>query len=121
MSEDEAHALLEVALGPPDAAVTRSLHAMQCASLLRETMWSLVSELHLDAPGADYETLPQRTSPVWMRLSTSTIRPTERHHHDTSLTGPRSSSSAAASSVARRPIIWPAITRQMWFFWNRAN
>jgi thiamine kinase-like enzyme len=57
MSEDEAHALLEVALGfPPDAAVTRSLHAMQCASLLRETMWSLVSELYLDAPGADYET-----------------------------------------------------------------
>lgn len=57
MGEDEAHSLLEVALGfPPDAAVTRSLNAMQCASLLRETMWSLVSELYLDAPGADYET-----------------------------------------------------------------
>jgi hypothetical protein len=27
---------------------------MQCASLLRETMWSMVSELHLNAPGADY-------------------------------------------------------------------
>ena len=27
---------------------------MQCASLLREAMWSLVSELHLDAPGVDY-------------------------------------------------------------------
>ena len=28
--------------------------AMQCASLLREAMWSMVSELHLNAPGADY-------------------------------------------------------------------
>jgi thiamine kinase-like enzyme len=57
MNEDEAQALLEATLGfQPDTAVTRSLHAMQCASLLRETMWSLVSELYLDAPGADYET-----------------------------------------------------------------
>jgi thiamine kinase-like enzyme len=56
MSDDEASALLEVALGsPPDPAVTRSFHAMQCASLLRETLWSLVSELHLDAPGANYQ------------------------------------------------------------------
>ena len=57
MNDDEADALLEATLGhPPDPAVTRSLHAMQCASLLRETMWSLVSELYLDAPGANYET-----------------------------------------------------------------
>ena len=28
---------------------------MQCASLLRESMWSMVSELHLNAPGVDYE------------------------------------------------------------------
>jgi hypothetical protein len=27
---------------------------MQCASLLREAMWSMVSELHLSAPGVDY-------------------------------------------------------------------
>ena len=27
---------------------------MQCASLLREAMWGMVSELHLDAPGVDY-------------------------------------------------------------------
>lgn len=57
MNEDEAAVLLESALGSaPDAALTRSFHAMQCASLLRETLWSLVSELHLDAPGADYQT-----------------------------------------------------------------
>ena len=40
--------------GPPDQAVRRSHAAMQCASLLREAMWSMVSELHLDAPGVDY-------------------------------------------------------------------
>jgi hypothetical protein len=41
---------------PPDLrACGAPLHAMQCASLLRETMWSLVSELYLDAPGVDYE------------------------------------------------------------------
>ncbi|AKH98968.1 putative choline kinase involved in LPS biosynthesis [Hoeflea sp. IMCC20628] len=56
MSEAEAATLIEAALGTtPDAALTRSFHAMQCASLLRETLWSLVSELHLDAPGADYQ------------------------------------------------------------------
>ena len=57
MTGDQAEVLLEAALGSrPDASVTRSMHAMQCASLLRETMWSLVSELYLDAPGANYET-----------------------------------------------------------------
>ena len=40
--------------GVPDAALRRSHVAMQCASLLREAMWSMVSELHLTAPGADY-------------------------------------------------------------------
>ena len=40
--------------GAPDAAIRRSHAAMQCASLLREAMWSMVSELHLAAPGADY-------------------------------------------------------------------
>ena len=38
----------------PDAALKQSHAAMQCASLLREAMWSMVSELHLDAPGVDY-------------------------------------------------------------------
>jgi len=56
MTEAEAAILVEAALGSaPDPALTRSFHAMQCASLLRETLWSLVSELHLDAPGADYQ------------------------------------------------------------------
>lgn len=38
----------------PDPALLRSHAAMQCAALLRETLWSLVSELHLNAPGVDY-------------------------------------------------------------------
>ena len=28
---------------------------MQCASLLREAMWGMVSKLHLDNPGIDYD------------------------------------------------------------------
>lgn len=39
---------------PPEPAILRAHAAMQCASLLREAMWSMVSELHLAAPGADY-------------------------------------------------------------------
>jgi thiamine kinase-like enzyme len=31
---------------PPDAALRRRYQAMACASLLRETMWSMVSEIH---------------------------------------------------------------------------
>lgn len=54
-AETEADALLTEYLGaPPTPAPRRSHAAMQCASLLREAMWSMVSELHLDAPGADY-------------------------------------------------------------------
>jgi thiamine kinase-like enzyme len=38
----------------PGNDMIKSHAAMQCASLLREAMWSMVSELYLDAPGADY-------------------------------------------------------------------
>jgi thiamine kinase-like enzyme len=55
MSAGESEELLAEYFGSmPDAALKRSHAAMQCASLLRETMWSLVSELHLSAPGVDY-------------------------------------------------------------------
>jgi thiamine kinase-like enzyme len=55
MSEDEANRLLHAYFGgEPNADIVRSFHAMQCASLLREAMWSMVSELHLKAPGVDY-------------------------------------------------------------------
>jgi len=38
----------------PSPGLLRSHAAMKCASLLREAMWSMVSEIHLDAPGVDY-------------------------------------------------------------------
>jgi thiamine kinase-like enzyme len=51
----EAGLLLEAYFGAaPGDDIERSHAAMQCASLLREAMWSMVSELHLDAPGVDY-------------------------------------------------------------------
>lgn len=55
LSEADSAELMSAYLGhAPDAAMQRAYAAMQVASLLRETMWSLVSELHLTAPGVDY-------------------------------------------------------------------
>lgn len=52
---EETETLLHAYFGaPPDAALIRAMAAMQVASLLREAMWSMVSELHLNAPGTDY-------------------------------------------------------------------
>lgn len=54
-SAEEAEDFLEAYFGgAPDPAIRRSHAAMQCASLLREAMWSMVSELHLATPGVDY-------------------------------------------------------------------
>ncbi len=56
MTEDEAAALLSGYFGSaPDAATTRAFDAMQCASLAREAMWAMISEIFLAAPGADYD------------------------------------------------------------------
>lgn len=38
----------------PDASLRRAFHAMKAASALREAVWGMVSELHLNAPGVDY-------------------------------------------------------------------
>ena len=55
LSEDESEELLTVYFGrEPDTEIRRSHAAMQCASLLREAMWSMVSELHMYTPGVDY-------------------------------------------------------------------
>jgi thiamine kinase-like enzyme len=55
MSQAQSGELLATYFGhAPEADLLRSHAAMQCASLLREAMWSMVSELHLDAPGVDY-------------------------------------------------------------------
>ncbi len=54
-SPEEADELLRLYFGKePDPALKQAQAAMQCASLLREAMWSMVSELHLDTPGIDY-------------------------------------------------------------------
>ncbi|WP_295809431.1 phosphotransferase family protein [uncultured Nitratireductor sp.] len=54
-SDEESEALLGHYFNrSPDTPLRRSLAGMQCASLLREAMWSMVSELYLDAPGTDY-------------------------------------------------------------------
>lgn len=57
MTERETASLLEAYFEKaPDDATLRSHAAMQCAALLREAMWGMVSEIHLKAPGADYAT-----------------------------------------------------------------
>ncbi len=55
MDDAGANQLLEAYFGEaPSPALQRACAAMQCAALLREAMWSMVSELYLKAPGADY-------------------------------------------------------------------
>ena len=55
MNDDQSLAFLTAYfMKEPDGEIRRSHAAMQCASLLREAMWSMVSELYLDAPGIDY-------------------------------------------------------------------
>lgn len=55
MDAAETDALLQAYLGhQPDEEFLRAFDAMACASLLREAMWAMVSDLHMAAPGADY-------------------------------------------------------------------
>lgn len=52
---EESEAFLAAYFGaPPSPELMRAHDAMACASLLREAMWSMVSEHFLDAPGVDY-------------------------------------------------------------------
>jgi thiamine kinase-like enzyme len=54
-SPEQDRELLSAYFGrEPEPALIRSHAAMKCASLLREAMWSMVSEIHLDTPGVDY-------------------------------------------------------------------
>ena len=57
LDEDQEQAMLERYFGvSPNRATLGSYHAMKCASLLRETLWSMVSELHsrVDMDFAEY-------------------------------------------------------------------
>jgi thiamine kinase-like enzyme len=52
----QSEALVSAYFGrAPDGELRASHAAMQCASLLREALWALVSEMYLSAPGADYD------------------------------------------------------------------
>lgn len=56
MTAGEQQAFLCTYFGhKPDAAFMQSFAAMSCASLLRETLWAMVSGHFLAAPGVDYE------------------------------------------------------------------
>ncbi len=46
LSEDQEHAVLEQYFGTRAKAQWRPYQAMKCASLLRETLWSMTSEIH---------------------------------------------------------------------------
>ena len=55
LDEAGGHALLTRYFGrPADHATWRAFRAMRLASALREWLWACVSEVHLNAPGADY-------------------------------------------------------------------
>jgi thiamine kinase-like enzyme len=56
MNDTEQHSLIQAYFGrAPDAALQKSFSAMACASLLRETLWAMISKIHLSAPGVDYD------------------------------------------------------------------
>jgi len=60
MSTDQSTTLLTAYFGEtPSKPLQRAFDAMQCASLLREAMWAMISALHLSAPGVDYTAYAQ--------------------------------------------------------------
>lgn len=46
--------LLKSYFGAVTPGIERAFHAMKAASAMREAVWGMVSELHLNAPGVDY-------------------------------------------------------------------
>lgn len=76
MTEAQSMTLLTAYFGQaPDAATLRAFHAMQCAALLREAMWAMVSALYLSAPGVDYDD--------YTRENLSKLDQTLAHYRDT--------------------------------------
>ena len=54
-SPDESEALLALYFdGAPSEALRRSHAAMMCASLLREVLWAMASEVHMPVAGVDH-------------------------------------------------------------------
>lgn len=55
MTSEQSRILLETYFaGAEHRPTIQAFEAMKVAALLRETMWAMVSDLHLAAPGADY-------------------------------------------------------------------
>jgi thiamine kinase-like enzyme len=62
MNTSERDDLLEAYFaGQPFTQLQQSFVAMECASLLRETLWAMVSSLFLAAPGVDYQAYTDET------------------------------------------------------------
>lgn len=77
MTAPETDALLHAYFSDlPNAAFRRAFDAMQCASLLREAMWAMVSDIHLAAPGANYRDYAQENL---ARLDAALAQFTQRH------------------------------------------
>lgn len=56
MTPEQSDRLVTAYLGhPPDTPFRRAFAAMQCVSLVREAMWSMVSEGNLATPGVDFD------------------------------------------------------------------
>lgn len=56
MTPEQSDRLVSAYLGhAPDRAFRRAFAAMQCVSLVREAMWSMVSEGNLATPGVDFD------------------------------------------------------------------
>jgi thiamine kinase-like enzyme len=72
MTEDESLNLLHAYFDhTPSPDVQKSFFAMQCASLSRETLWAMVSDLHLSAPEVDYDAY---TAENWARYEAALDR-----------------------------------------------
>jgi thiamine kinase-like enzyme len=54
-AEQQQQLLAAYFASPPHASLMKAFAAMECASLLRETLWAMVSSLFLAAPGVDYD------------------------------------------------------------------
>lgn len=50
----ENQMLLQYFGSTPDLATLRAYYAMKVAAALREAVWGMISEIHLNAPGVDY-------------------------------------------------------------------
>jgi thiamine kinase-like enzyme len=53
-TDDETHMLTQYFGSTTSTALHRAFSAMKVAAALREALWGMISELYLNAPGADY-------------------------------------------------------------------